>query len=123
MLHISRSIWRGKEQEPKTAKAVRIIDIPEVLASELRGYVSEASIKFAGLPCFSEISTNLAQLRETSNGTGWDTRRKKSGISIKSSRRDDISFRQEWAQRVGLGFQLAHIGLQSEVKTATKKAA
>jgi hypothetical protein len=27
-----------KEQEPKTANAVRVIDIPEVLAGELRDY-------------------------------------------------------------------------------------
>jgi len=42
VLHVSRSIWRGTEQAPKTANAVRVIDIPEVLANELRGYVSEA---------------------------------------------------------------------------------
>lgn len=42
VLHISRSIWRGKEQGPKTPNAIRVIDILEVLASELRGYVSGA---------------------------------------------------------------------------------
>src|SRR5947207_3857346 len=31
----------GEEQESKTANATRIIDIPEVFASELTGYVSE----------------------------------------------------------------------------------
>lgn len=43
VLHIRRSIWRGKEQEPKTPYSVRVIDIPEVLARELRDYLSDVS--------------------------------------------------------------------------------
>jgi hypothetical protein len=27
---------------------------------------------------------------------------------------DDTLFRQEWAERIGLGFQLVHIGTQKE---------
>src|SRR5437899_2345223 len=37
VLYIRTSIGRGKEQEPETPNAIRVIDIPEVLASELRG--------------------------------------------------------------------------------------
>src|SRR6266705_1035501 len=33
VLHVRRSLWRGMEQEPKTSNAVRIVDIPQVLAS------------------------------------------------------------------------------------------
>jgi integrase len=40
VLHVRRSVWRGPEQEPKTSNAVRVVDIPEVLARELRDYVS-----------------------------------------------------------------------------------
>src|SRR6266404_220483 len=36
VLYVRRSLWRGREQEPKTSNAVRVVDIPEVLASELR---------------------------------------------------------------------------------------
>jgi integrase len=43
VLHVRRSIWRGKEQEPKTPYSVRVIDIPEVLARELRDYLSDVS--------------------------------------------------------------------------------
>jgi integrase len=32
VLNVRRSIWRGQEQEPKTSNAVRVVDIPEVLA-------------------------------------------------------------------------------------------
>jgi len=43
VLQVRRSIWRGQEQDPKTLNAVRVVDIPEVLALELRGYVSGVS--------------------------------------------------------------------------------
>ena len=43
LLHVRRSVWRGTEQEPKTSNAVRIVDIPEVFASELRVYLSSVS--------------------------------------------------------------------------------
>jgi integrase len=39
VLHIRRSIWRGQEQQPKTANALRVLDLPEVLAKELRNFV------------------------------------------------------------------------------------
>ena len=35
VLNITRSIWHGQEQQPKTANAVRVIDIPDELASVL----------------------------------------------------------------------------------------
>jgi hypothetical protein len=40
-----------------------------------------------------------------------------------SKLKDDVSFRQEWAERVGLGFQLVHIGPQNKAKIETKKVA
>lgn len=43
VLHVRRSLWRGLEQEPKTSNALRVVDIPEVLARELRVYVSGIS--------------------------------------------------------------------------------
>jgi hypothetical protein len=43
VLHVQRSIWRGKEQQPKTPNAVREIDLPEPLAGMLRGYVTNKS--------------------------------------------------------------------------------
>jgi integrase len=39
VLHVRRSIWRGQEQEPKTLSAVRVVDIPETLASVLRDFL------------------------------------------------------------------------------------
>jgi integrase len=40
VLHDRRSIWRGREQEPKTSNAVRVVDVPEALASELRNFLA-----------------------------------------------------------------------------------
>lgn len=78
ILHERRSVWHGKEQEPKTSNAIRTIDIPKVLARVLRAYVAGSSgYLFAtangrpllarnvlrvlhdtgkrGVPCFSQI--------------------------------------------------------------------
>jgi len=38
VLHVSRSIWKGREQAPKTPAAIRQIDIPEPLAGVVRAY-------------------------------------------------------------------------------------
>jgi integrase len=43
VLTVRRSIWGGKEQDPKTLNAFRLIDIPEEFAAILRGYVAGRS--------------------------------------------------------------------------------
>lgn len=43
VLSVSRSIWHGQEQAPKTPAAVREVDIPESLAAVLREYVAGKS--------------------------------------------------------------------------------
>ena len=40
-IHVQRSVWRGQEQSPKTANAVRFVDVPEELAVVLRAYVKQ----------------------------------------------------------------------------------
>ena len=40
-----------------------------------------------------------------------------------STLRDDATFRQEWAERVGLGFQLVHDDPQNEAKVERKNVA
>ena len=40
-----------------------------------------------------------------------------------SKLKDDVAFRQEWAERIGLGFDLVHIGPQNEMNAETKKVA
>jgi hypothetical protein len=38
VLHITRSIWHGREQDPKTPAAIREVDIAEPLAEMLRAF-------------------------------------------------------------------------------------
>jgi len=43
VLHIRRSVWHRKLQQPKTPNAIRVIDVPEQLAQVLREYVAGKS--------------------------------------------------------------------------------
>ena len=40
-----------------------------------------------------------------------------------SKLKDDVSFRQEWAERAGLGFELVHVGPQNAGAVSTKRVA
>ncbi|WP_410965196.1 tyrosine-type recombinase/integrase, partial [Salmonella sp. SAL04286] len=40
-LHVRRSIWRSKEQSPKTPNALRQVDIAETLARVLREWAAD----------------------------------------------------------------------------------
>jgi integrase len=40
VLRVTRSIWKGREQAPKTPAAVRDVDVPEVLAQVLRAFAA-----------------------------------------------------------------------------------
>jgi integrase len=148
VLHIGRSIWRGKEQGPKTPNAVRTIDIPEVLARELRRYVSDLrgymfassqgrpleqrnvlrvlhQVRPVGFHAFRRF--RLTWLRK--NGTPRDLERYWMGHAAEevgdlySKLKDDVAFRQEWAERIGLGFDLVHIGPQNEEEIESDKVA
>ena len=39
VLQVRRSVWRRREQAPKTLNAIRPVDIPESLAQVLRDYI------------------------------------------------------------------------------------
>lgn len=148
VLNVSRSIWRGQEQEPKTPNAVRIIDIPEVLAAELRAHISGCkgyifatadgnplqqrnvlrvlhARKHVGFHAFRRF--RLTWLRK--NGVPQDLERFWMGHAetevgdLYSKLKDDASFRQEWAERIGLGFELVHVGTQNKVVVETEKVA
>jgi len=132
VLHVQRSIWRGKEQAPKTANAIRVIDIPEALAQILRAYVAGKSCylfatakgrplqprnvlrvlhgkgKRVGFHAFRRF--RLTWLRK--NGVPKDLERLWMGHAdeevgdLYSKLKEDEPFRQLWAERVGLGFSV-----------------
>lgn len=148
VVHVRRSIWRGHEQEPKTPNAVRIIDIPEALAAELRAYVPVCkgyifatadgnplqqrnvlrvlhNRKHVGFHAFRRF--RLTWLRK--NDVPRDLERFWMGHAetevgdLYSKLKDDVSFRREWAERIGLGFELVHVGTQNEREVETEKVA
>jgi integrase/recombinase XerD len=148
VLHVRRSVWRGTEQEPKTSNAVRIVDIPEVFASELRGYLASLNgylfatadgkplqqrnvlrilhgVKSVGFHAFRRF--RLTWLRK--NSVPKDLERYWMGHApeevgdLYSKLKDDVSFRQEWAERAGLGFELVHVGTQNVIAVENEKVA
>jgi len=148
VLQVRRSIWRGQEQDPKTVNAVRVVDIPEVLALELRGYVSGVSgylfttaqgkplqqrnvlrilhsVKRVGFHAFRRF--RLTWLRK--NGVPEDLGRFWMGHAseevgdLYSKLKEDVAFRQQWAERIGLGFELVYNGPQNVASIKTEKVA
>jgi len=148
VLDVRRSVWRGHEQAPKTSNAFRSVDIPEVLAKELRDFVSGTSgylfatrqgeplqqrnvlrllhrRKVVGFHAFRRF--RLTWLRK--NGVPKDLERYWMGHAsqevgdLYSKLKDDVAFRQEWAERVGLGFELVHIGPQNASSIESEKVA
>jgi integrase len=146
VLHVRRSIWRGREQEPKTSNAIRAVDIPETLACVVRSYVAGISgylfataqgnplqqrnvlrvlhgVKRIGLHAFRRF--RLTWLRK--NGVPKDLERYWMGHApqevgdLYSKLKEDVAFRQIWVERTGLGFELVHVGPQNAaaVETAT----
>jgi integrase len=148
VLHVRRSVWRGQEQEPKTSNAVRVVDISEVFARELRDYVAGTNgflfataegkplqqrnvlrvlhgVKNVGFHAFRRF--RLTWLRK--NGVPKDLERYWMGHApeevgdLYSKLKDDVAFRQQWAERAGLGFELVHVGLQNAAGVTKVKVA
>ncbi|MGB0076457.1 MAG: site-specific integrase [Candidatus Sulfotelmatobacter sp.] len=134
MLFVRRSMWRGKEQEPKTPAAIRVVDMPEPLAAMLREYAANKSGYL-----FPTLKTNrpLAQrnvlraLHDTGMRVGFHAFRRFRAQNLRRSRvpedltrlwlghagrsitdlyavglQHDEAWRREWCDRVGLGFAL-----------------
>jgi integrase len=148
VLHVRRSVWRGQEQEPKTSNAVRAVDIPEVLAKELRDYlVSTKGLLFATANGTPLQQRNVLRILHGVKPVGFHAFRRfrltwlrKNGVpkdlerywmghapeevgDLYSKLKDDVSFRQQWAERAGLGFELVHVGLQNAGAVRTMRVA
>jgi integrase len=148
VLHVRRSVWRGQEQEPKTSNAVRVVDIPEVLAVKLREFVASTNgylfatakghllqqrnvlrilhrVKPLGFHAFRRF--RLTWLRKNSVPKDleryWMGHEPEEVGDLYSKLKDDVSFHQEWAERAGLRFELVHVGLQNAGAVRTKRVA
>jgi integrase len=133
LLYIRRSIWHGIEQEPKTANAIREVDIPEPLAAFLREYVADkSSYIFATRSGRPMSHRNLHRaLHETGIRVGFHAFRRFRTETLRRARvpgdlerlwlghtqktitdlyatglQQDREWRREWLERAGLGFSL-----------------
>lgn len=136
-VHVRKSIWNGREQKPKTENAIRSVDIPESLAAFLKTFAGDRTSGFlfqtdSGLPlgqsnilrdslhnlgvegfhCFSRFRTSL--LRK--NRVPWDLEKFWIGHASKDitdkyaeQLKEDVEYRREWAERVGLGFVVPRV--------------
>jgi integrase len=131
VIHVRRSIWHGQEQEPKTANAIRTVDVPEELARILRPYVATVNgylfaaasgkplqhrnvlhvlhgVHKIGVHAFRRF--RLTWLRK--NGVPKDLERFWMGHApedvgdLYSKLKDDVSFRSLWCEKAGLGFSI-----------------
>jgi integrase len=150
VLRVRRSIWRGKEQLPKTPNAVRDVDIAAPLARLLQEHAAGKSGYL--------FATSTGRPINQRNVLGWLHETKKVGFHafrrfrIEALRRarvpedllrfwighdydsitdlyadglkNDSVWRQEWCDRVGLGFSVnGLLGLQNVVQIDSVKVA
>jgi integrase len=132
ILHVRRSVWHGREQEPKTSNAIRTIDIPEVLARVLRAYVAGSSgYLFATANGRPLLARNVLRvLHDTGKRVGFHAFRRYRAAVLRKRQvpedlitlwlghaptltdryatqlREDEQYRSEWSERAGLGFSV-----------------
>ena len=134
VIHVQRSVWFGQEQIPKTPNAVRLVDITQPLADLLRNYIARKSgylfstrtgtpllqrnvlrVLYGGLPekicglhTFRRFRT--AQLRKERVPEDlikfWLGHARNLTDNYASQLREDVAFRQQWAESAGLGFSI-----------------
>lgn len=136
-IHVRKSVWNGREQKPKTENAIRSVDIPGTLAAFLKTFAGDRTSGFlfqtdSGLPlgqsnilrdslhnlgvegfhCFRRFRTSV--LRK--NRLPWDLEKFWIGHASKDitdkyaeQLKEDVEYRREWVERVGLGFVVPHV--------------
>ncbi len=148
VLHVQRSIYRNKEQTPKTRNAVREVDIPKPLADFLREYAASKpgylfhtasgkpmgqrnalralhltgmQIGFHAFRRFRTETLRRARVPEDLT-TLWLGHAKKTETDYYASGlQKDMEWRRQWCETAGLGFGLQ--GLQNILTIETRKAA
>ncbi len=141
VLNVRRSIWQGQEQAPKTANAVRVVDIAQPLAELLQEYVAgetgylfaasrhagetgylfaasrHATGKKVGLHAFRRFRTEtLRRVGVPEDLTKlWLGHSKQSVTDFYAAgSQKDEAWRREWCERAGLGFSVVGLlGLQN----------
>jgi integrase len=145
VLKVTRSIWHGKEQSPKTSSAVREIDIVEELASMVRDYAQDRTgylfatrsgrplahrnvHRAAGVGVHALRRFRTETLRRASVPEGlialWVGHAPKSVTDLYAEGlKNDRAWRREWCDRVGLGFSIGLYGARKSVPLQLQRAA
>jgi integrase len=140
VLHVRRSVWHRREQTPKTPNAIRLVDIPERLARVLRGYTEgkDGYLFTTRAGRVLDQRNTLKALHLAGNRGGFHAFRRfrfavlrRGGVPenlIKqwlghsqnlmdlyaAQLRYDVTYRREWCEKAGLGFELGELGHKSE---------
>lgn len=145
IVHVRKSVWRGKEQAPKTDNAVRDIDVHPSLAATLKDFIGSRTsgwlfqtkagrplsqrnvmrdslhkLEVPGFHVFRRF--RVTHLRE--QGTPEDILRFWIGHADKSitdrysKMSNRIQTRKEWAEKSGLGFNLPELCTQCTKEVA-----
>ncbi len=150
IVYVRRSIWCGSEQLPKTPNAIREIDIAEPLAHLLQEQATGKAGYLFGTSTGKPMQQRnvLGWLHET-NKVGFHAFRRFRTEVLRRARvpedlirlwlghatltvtdlyadglKNDSAWRQEWAERVGLGFSLnGLLGLQNVVNINAARVA
>ncbi|HJT71530.1 MAG TPA: site-specific integrase [Terriglobales bacterium] len=150
-IHVRRSVRGTKEQKPKTDNAIRSVDVCELLAAFLKEFVGNRTSGFlfqsdSGLPLLQSniIRDSLGKLKVEGFHTfrrfrtsqlrkcrvPWDLEKFWIGHANKDvtdkyaeQLKDDIEYRQEWAEKVGLGFEFGTNGTKVTVVPIQQNAA
>jgi integrase len=149
VLQVRRSVWRRREQAPKTLNAIRPVDIAECLAQVLRDYIKGRMGHLFTTRAGRLLDTRnvLDVLQRAGRRGGYHAfRRFRFAVLRKAGVPDDLvklwlghsqnlidlyaaqlrldeAYRREWCERAGLGYSLGELGYTSEAPIRPSLAA
>jgi integrase len=145
VLKVTRSIWHGKEQTPKTPSAVREIDITEELAAMVRDYAQDRTgylfatrsgrplshrnvNRAAGVGLHALRRFRTETLRRAGVPEGlialWVGHAPKSITDLYAEGlKNDRAWRRLWCERAGLGFSIGLYGREKRSSLQFQQAA
>jgi integrase len=141
VLHVKRSVWHRCEQAPKTPNAIRVVDLPESLAQVLCRYMKgrKGHLFTTRAGRLLDSRNVLAVLQRAGRQGGYHAfRRFRFAVLRKAGVPDDLiklwlghsqnlidlyaaqlrydeTYRREWCEKAGVGFELGELGYKWEV--------
>lgn len=145
MLHVTRSIWHGPEQDPKTQAAVREVDVAEPLAALMRAFAEgkdgylfctrsgrpighrnvnrAAGVGVHALRRFRAETLRRAKVPEDLIGLWLGYGPRTVTDLYAEGLKNDREWRREWCDRVGLGFSWSGLyGARKNASLESQKA-